>query len=181
MTQRHFRIAKIISAIVVGIAAGNAVVTNNYLFLAVAVGVVGIALLYLRSTVKGVTADERDYTDAGIAARWAIQIYSWFAVLLMLVLFSQRELNPSFEPIAVTLAYSTCILMLMYAMFFRYHQRMKFMAKNRIYLAILSLAVLILLLFGLRILSGEDGWMCQNGKWVEHGHPDFPAPQTECK
>jgi len=43
------------------------------------------------------------------------------------------------------------------------------------------IAVLLFLLIGARLFSGEDNWICSNGQWIEHGHPSFPAPQEPCK
>ncbi len=31
-----------------------------------------------------------------------------------------------------------------------------------------------------QFLSGEDGWLCEDGEWVEHGHPSSPAPAVLC-
>lgn len=48
-------------------------------------------------------------------------------------------------------------------------------------------AVLLAALFAgavvlaLRFLSGEDGWICAHGQWVQHGHPRAPAPVTPCR
>jgi uncharacterized membrane protein len=44
----------------------------------------------------------------------------------------------------------------------------------------LGLFTIIALLFIIRVLSGEDGWVCTGGKWVAHGHPDAPIPRTKC-
>jgi hypothetical protein len=40
--------------------------------------------------------------------------------------------------------------------------------------------VLVGIWFGIRFLSGEDDWICQNGAWVKHGMPRAPAPTTPC-
>lgn len=35
--------------------------------------------------------------------------------------------------------------------------------------------------FGLMLLRGdEDAWICTNGVWVRHGHPNAPAPRALC-
>jgi len=31
-----------------------------------------------------------------------------------------------------------------------------------------------------RLLTPEDGWICQGGRWVEHGHPITAEPSTPC-
>jgi len=55
------------------------------------------------------------------------------------------------------------------------------------------LALLVLVLGGLvlvfvlspslraQFLSGEDGWLCQNGEWVKHGNPSGSKPTVPCK
>jgi len=46
---------------------------------------------------------------------------------------------------------------------------------------ILGLAILLLAILGLlRLLSGEDNWVCQNDQWVKHGRPSAPKPLTGC-
>jgi len=40
---------------------------------------------------------------------------------------------------------------------------------------------LIIVLFAIRLFSGEDDWICQNGQWIEHGHPSAPAPTKPCQ
>lgn len=37
-----------------------------------------------------------------------------------------------------------------------------------------------LAIFGLRLLSGEDNWICRNGEWVKHGNPSAPHPTEPC-
>lgn len=47
----------------------------------------------------------------------------------------------------------------------------------------LVLAIIILslaILFGIRFLSGEDTWICQNGQWVKHGNPSAAKPSQVC-
>jgi hypothetical protein len=38
-----------------------------------------------------------------------------------------------------------------------------------------------LLGLGLRLISGEDDWICSDGSWVKHGNPSQPIPSAECK
>ncbi len=32
----------------------------------------------------------------------------------------------------------------------------------------------------LRIFSGEDGWICNNGEWIKHGNPFSAKPNASC-
>lgn len=36
-------------------------------------------------------------------------------------------------------------------------------------------------IFGIRIITPEDSWQCQNGIWVRHGSPNTPQPTTTCE
>ncbi len=43
--------------------------------------------------------------------------------------------------------------------------------------------VLVIVVFGVlaaRMLAGEDDWICKNGQWIMHGHPDGVAPTVPC-
>ncbi len=46
---------------------------------------------------------------------------------------------------------------------------------------IIILVVLsIISVFLVRLMSGEDNWICKNGQWITHGHPAGPPPDTRC-
>jgi len=50
----------------------------------------------------------------------------------------------------------------------------------------IALAIIIIILaltttiFGLKLFSQEDGWICQDGQWVKHGNPSAPALEGNC-
>jgi uncharacterized membrane protein len=46
---------------------------------------------------------------------------------------------------------------------------------------LLGLLLLVVLLIGIRTISGEDDWICKNGKWVMHGKPSTRKPTIPCK
>lgn len=50
------------------------------------------------------------------------------------------------------------------------------------YYLIIILAVLIMLgiLFAIRVISGEDNWVCKNGEWIKHGNPSEDMPSENC-
>jgi len=181
MTLKQFQVIKLVTVIALAAIFGQGIVRENYLIPLVALVIAVLVLFYLRSKVKEVIADERDWQTGGKAASIAIQIYAWFAVILMLILYAQRNLNPSYLPIAATLAYSTCFLMLLYALIFRYYQKFSLSDKKIFYLIAIIIVIIVVAVFGLRLFSGEDDWICQDGRWIEHGHPSFPAPDKECK
>jgi len=51
------------------------------------------------------------------------------------------------------------------------------------YYLIIIFIVLVLLgvVIGARVISGEDDWICQNGEWTKHGNPAAPKPQISCE
>lgn len=54
--------------------------------------------------------------------------------------------------------------------------------KKKMVLTIILLAIIIIggVVLGLRLISGEDDWICDNGKWVKHGNPSSPMPTKPC-
>jgi len=181
MTLKQYSAARLVVTIVIAMIFARSIVLNNFIVPIAALAISVLALFYLRSRVSDVIADERDYLAGGKAALLAIQVYSWLAVVVMLVLYANRAVNPAYEPIATTLAFSTCVLMLLYSLLFRYHEKFRFSDKKLMYGIFAALLFIVVAIFGIRLLSGEDGWICQNGQWVRHGNPSFPAPTVECK
>lgn len=41
--------------------------------------------------------------------------------------------------------------------------------------------IVMAIIFGIRLFSPEDTWICENGAWQPHGHPKSQAPVTPCK
>jgi len=43
------------------------------------------------------------------------------------------------------------------------------------------IAICLVTLAVVRFSSGpEDDWICENGQWIKHGHPDFSMPHYQC-
>jgi len=150
---------------------------GNYIIPIFTIIIGSLILLFLRRKVTEIIADERDYEIWWKAALLSIQIFSWFAAVCMFVLYALKETNPSYEPIAVTLAMSTCLLMLIYGFIFRFYNRVT----NFDYKLLLSWVVLILVVFiAIRTFSWEDDRMCNNWEWIKHGNPQFSKPSITC-
>jgi uncharacterized membrane protein len=181
MTQKQFSLVRIIIAIIIAVAVSYSVSVNNY-YLPIAIILVGMVSLYLiKKRVKDVIADERDYKVAGDSARYAVTTYSLLACLAFFVLYALRDLNPYYETIALTLAYSVCFLILLNGLIFRFNSRARTKKQKNLFIILEVICLLVLIIAGLRLFSGEDNWICQNGQWIEHGHPSFPAPEVECR
>jgi uncharacterized membrane protein len=181
MTLKEYQRIRLVFVFVTAMIFSQTLFYKNYFIPIAFLLVASLIHLYLRRQVKEVLADERDYALGGKSALLAIQIYSWFAVMAMFVFYALRDVNPSYEPIGMTLAYSTMVLMLTYAVIFRYFSNYSFSDKRLLFAFLMLVAFAAMFVVGLRGLSGEDGWICSNGRWVEHGHPSFPAPSAECK
>lgn len=181
MTLKKYQQIKLIITVVIAMIFSQAILYQNYLIPLATLVVASLVLIWLRRQVKEVISDERDYALAGKSASWAIQIYSWIAVVAMFVLYAFKNLNPAYEPIAMTLAFSTCLLMFVYSLIFNFHNKIKFTNNKSRYILLAIILSIFLGIFTLRLFSGEDNWVCQNGQWVEHGHPDFAAPKSICK
>jgi len=181
MTLKKYQQIKLIITVVIAIIFSQAIINQNYLIPLATLVVASLGLILLRRRVKEVIADERDYALAGKSASWAIQIYSWFAVVAMFVLYAFKNINPAYEPIALTLAYSTCFLMIVYSLIFKFQNRAKFSKEKNKFIIFVIILSIFAAIFTLRFFSGEDNWVCQNGQWIKHGNPSFEAPKSICK
>lgn len=181
MTLKKYQRIKLILTFVLAFVFSQAIILKSYLPPIVLLIAVYLLLLLLRRQVKEIVADERDYATAGKAALLAMQIYSWVAVIGMLIFYACRDINPAYEPIAMVLAFSTCLLMLLYAVIFRYYNKISLSDKKLWYAVFIFIIFFVLAIATLRLFSGEDNWICKNGQWIKHGQPDFPAPTIPCK
>ncbi len=180
MNQKTYQKWRMGIVFVLAMAISQSVIFNNYVIPVILMIVASLVLWYLRSRVKEVIADERDYAVGGRAALLAIQVFGWLAAMGSFILYSQKAINPMYEVVGTTLSYSVLFLFLVYGLIFRYYSKFKF-DKRSIYLMIAIMIIVIVTGFGIRLFSGEDNWICQNGSWQKHGQPNFPAPTTECK
>lgn len=179
LNLKQYTTIKLIIVVIISMTTSQSIILGNYIIPIMVIALSTAILLYLRKHVKEVIADERDYEVGGNAARWTIQIYSWIALIAMFILYANKNINPAYEIIASVLAYSTCLLMLTYSIIFSYQQSP--LMKNKVFYIILAIILFtILLIGGIRLFSGEDNWICENGQWIQHGHPDFPAPTVQC-
>lgn len=52
--------------------------------------------------------------------------------------------------------------------------------KNKLQVIGVILIIIFIVVFGIRFLSGEDNWVCENGQWIKHGNPSSLMPTTGC-
>jgi uncharacterized membrane protein len=99
---------------------------------------------------------------------------SWTFVLMGLIVFAEGFLIWNAAPIifgSIMLA-ATLPILYSYLLFKKKERYMKYI--------LIAVAVLIGGLLLIRVISGEDGWICKNGKWVQHGKPSAVKPTTTC-
>lgn len=181
MTLKKYQQIKLAITVAIAIIFSQAILYQNYLIPLATLVISSSVLIWLRRQVKEVVADERDYINSGKSAALAIQVYSWIAVTAMFILYSFKDINPAYEPIALTLAFSTCLLMITYSFIFKFQNKVKFSSNKTRFIIFIIILSVFASIFTLRFFSGEDNWVCQNGQWIEHGHPDYSAPTIPCK
>jgi uncharacterized membrane protein len=181
MNSAQFRTIKAIIAGVLAVVIAASILRDNFIIPIIAVTLALAVLFYARSRVKEVIADERDIEVSGKAAGIAIQIFSFATILPMFAFFAMRNTNPTFEPIATTLGYSACFLMLTYSIIYKYYDRVDILTRKAPYAILIGLIIGLMVIFGMRFISGEDDWICANGSWVKHGVPSAPMPTIPCR
>lgn len=181
MTNKQFFAIRIALIIMLSSVISVAVNNKNYIIPIVAMTLASLALLFLKKKVKEVTEDERDYELAGHAARWTITAYCYVAVCAMFILLGVKDTNPAYEAVANTLLFSIFGILITYSIIFRFYQKIQLSKYKKWYIAIAAVLIVLFMLASLRVLSGEDNWICQNSQWVKHGQPDFPAPTVPCR
>ncbi|NCU28579.1 MAG: DUF2178 domain-containing protein [Candidatus Moranbacteria bacterium] len=181
MTNKQYQKIRLIITVIVAIIFGQSIVLGNYIIPIITLIASSLILLILRRKVKDIISDERDMASGGKSALLAIQIYSWVAVVAMLILYASRNINSSYEPIGMTLAYSTCLLMFIYSIIFRFYNKETFSKNKKKYIIFAIILAIFVAFFSIRFFSGEDNWICKNGQWVKHGNPSFDTPLIECK
>jgi len=182
MNYKQYRLAKLAVVIILAVIFSQSIVRENFFLPVIMLACGALAMLFLRRRLKEVAADERDYQIGGKAAILAIQIYAWFAVVAMFAFYSQKSVDPIFEPIGMALAFSTTFLLLLYALIYRYYDKFKFSDKGFLYTLFVLTFFIIMAIAGLRtFFTPEDTWLCDNGQWVKHGSPSAPQPRISCE
>ena len=180
MNAKQYWLVKIVIGVALGGLASYAVIAEQYIIALIGLVLATTILLTLRSRVKDVLADERDNLVGGQAAMIAVKVFCWVAVVTSFLAFALREVSPVNETIALTLAYSACVIMIIYSLVYRFYDRLTFLKKRGMYIMIGLILLGVAAIGGLRLIAGEDNWICDHGQWVKHGQPSTPVPTTPC-
>jgi uncharacterized membrane protein len=123
MTLKTYNKIRLGIVFVTAFIFSQSLVLRNFFIPIMILSLSSITLFYLRKKVTGVIADERDYQIGGRSALLAIQLTSWIGVIIMFILYALNDTNPFYQPIAMTLAFSVCALMLTYSAVFKYYSK----------------------------------------------------------
>jgi len=150
MTSKQFKIIKMIVVVLLASAFSFTYATNN-LILGLALLLIGtLTLLFFQKRVDEVMVDEMVYAIGGKAALTAIQIYCWLAVILMLFARSMKQANPLvFSLTANVLAFSTCVLMLIYSATYYFFAKTSWKDPKFIFATILALIFIAFFVVGI--------------------------------
>jgi uncharacterized membrane protein len=179
MTLKTCRVLSRLMLVALAATCTAAVSQKAYWLFAAAILVGSLVLMALRRRTPEATADERDRQIAGTAASAALQAFAWIGLGAAAFLYAFQDRNPQFASIAGTLTVAAAALMILYELIEMYLRRYQY-GKTGIFVAIASLLTIVTTLFALRLIAGEDDWMCQNGRWIMHGHPSIAAPAVPC-
>lgn len=53
--------------------------------------------------------------------------------------------------------------------------------EKKLKVAIIVGVLILVVVAGVRFLSGEDDWICVDGEWVKHGVPSAEKPEGACE
>ena len=131
MTLKTYNKIRIGIVIITAFIFSQSLVLRNFFIPIMVLGLSSLTLFYLRKKVVEVITDERDYQIGGKSALLTIQLTSWIGVIIMFILYALSNTNPFYQPIAMTLAFSICILMLTYSAIFKYYSKHNFKDEKR--------------------------------------------------
>ena len=120
MQAKTFLFIRILTTILLAMIVSVSIVSGNYIL---PVAAVIVAVVFLWSTKKKVNAileDELDYRVGGEASRYAVFVYSILSALLGVYFVANRAVNPNYELLGQTLCYSTCFLMILQSLLFKF-------------------------------------------------------------
>jgi len=181
MQLKHYQWFKDVICLVLLIGLYFCLTNSNY-WLALALMLIAYGLILIaQKKVKGVVLDERDKVLTGEAFRQAVYGYALLATLIICLLSLSPIAKPEYSIIFITFIVSIAVIFILQKLFYIYYQKFAVLEKKKIYI-IIGIIILSMLLLGLvRFFSGEDDWICQNGRWVAHGQPESSVPNIECK
>jgi uncharacterized membrane protein len=123
MTQKKFKLVRILTAMFLAAIMAQAIIFSNYILAVIAV--VGAVLVIFTSAkkVEGVSSDERTISIGGRAARMSVTIFSVLGAAISFTLIISRGAGATYEAIGYVLSYSVCALLILYSLLFKYYEK----------------------------------------------------------
>ena len=124
MKQKQFTQCGIIIIVSMGSLFAWSIMSGNTVVPIIAVIIGTVALYLCKSRVEEVIVDERTYKIGEQAARRTLQVFSIVSGVtgILLVVLSQYG-YPEVTQVGLTLAYSSCALLVLYSLFYRYYNK----------------------------------------------------------
>lgn len=123
MKKNQFRVVSLIIVMAVGAiigfasSIGNPILAGGSMF-------AGMAILYLaKRTVKGVVEDEMNFHISHLASTLTIKIVPICFATVGSILISMRNTYPQYMDLGFFLAYTSCLIIVLYAIFYSYYNR----------------------------------------------------------
>ena len=122
MSKRIYRLCRMVITAAIAILIVWSITTGNALVPIFAIAG-GMGLMYLLGKrVKGVLRDERTYHINEKACRFTLGIFGPIIAVASAVLIAlSKTTSPELAPVGLTLAYSACVLVLIYYGFYMYY------------------------------------------------------------
>jgi uncharacterized membrane protein len=109
--------------VIIGAVVAVSVVFEK-LIVAFAMIILGMAILVgLKHILNVKIEDERVYSIAQKASMRTVQIFGFIMATISITMLILRETYENFELIGAVLAYSACVFLLIYGIFFGYYRR----------------------------------------------------------
>jgi uncharacterized membrane protein len=123
MTQKKFKLVRILTAMFLAAIMAQAIIYSNYMLAIIAV--VGAVLVVFTSVkkVEGPLSDERTISIGGRAARMSVTVFSILGAGISLVLIMQRGAGEIYQTTGYVLSYSVCALLILYSLLFKYYEK----------------------------------------------------------
>jgi len=123
MTQKKFKLIRILTAMFLAAIMAQAIIFSNYILAIIAV--IGAVLVVFTSAKKaeGVSSDERTISIGGRAARMSVTVFSVFGAAISFILMISREAGTVYEVSGYVLSYSVCALLILYSLLFKYYEK----------------------------------------------------------
>lgn len=181
MTLKQYKIFKFILAFSLAFAFSIAFQKKN-IWLASITLALGLGVsAYMKTKVKGVIADERDYEVAGKAARYTMTGFLLISALIVSILGSINFADPVYGVIGNVVAFIACAVMLTYSFVFSLLNK-NFSIRRKIFLTIFAVAMILFIGVSMMgVIAPKDTWVCEKGSWVKHGNPSQVMPTSTCE